>query len=84
MANLFCDIRQENFMFFSVYFVFNPQITKGREGNYHPPCVSFNAIFFLAVSSETLPCTSQLFISTRSGAKISKQFCSLMILNIKK
>ena len=30
---------------FSVYFVFNRQITKGREGDYHPPC-DFSTPFF--------------------------------------
>ena len=45
MANLFCDIRQGNFMFFQCVFVFNPQITKGREGDYHTPCV-FSTPFF--------------------------------------
>ena len=49
MANLFCDIRQGNLMFFSVYFVFNPQIMKVREGDYYPPCVFSMPFFFLAV-----------------------------------
>ena len=63
---------------------FNPQITNGG-GGWLPPPVFFSTPFLsLRFFSETLPYTSWLFISSPSGAKISKKCCSLVNLCTKK
>ena len=56
--------------------IINPRIIRRVRGT---PLYFSNAIFFLAVFSETLPCTSWLFISASSGAKILKNVAPLWI-----